>query len=161
VALVAALMLLRGSSDNPPVADPEANGGAGLLQPGDQASENLATAPSADPSAGSSSLTGVFGGDPFANDTGDNTLHKVVVRFTSDGALYAGWRYRTKGGEGLKVAEQSLTVGKTVRGSLPVAQAAVQVLGTSTYATCSISVDGVTVRSQTARGQNHVVVCVG
>jgi hypothetical protein len=160
VALVAALMLLRGNS-NSPIADPESNGGAGLLQPGDQTSEDLTTVPSAEPSAGSSSLTGVLGSDPFANDTGDNTLHKVVVRFTSDGALYAGWRYRTKGGEGLKVAEQSLTVGKTVRGSLPVAQAAVQVLGTSTYATCSISVDGVTVRSQTARGQNHVVVCVG
>jgi hypothetical protein len=105
--------------------------------------------------------TMVGGTDPFAKSTGDDTPHKVQIKFTSDGALYAGWRYRTKGGEGVKVAEKSLTVGKTVRGGLPAAQAAVQVLRTATYATCTIYIDGVAVTTQTAKGANHVTVCVG
>ncbi|AXT85583.1 hypothetical protein C6I20_10515 [Aeromicrobium sp. A1-2] len=99
--------------------------------------------------------------DPFATESGDNTLHKVVLTFTADGGMYAGWRYRGKSGSGVKVADRSLVLTKTVRGGLPVAQMGVQVLGTSTYATCTISVDGVKVSTQTARGVNHVVVCVG
>jgi hypothetical protein len=101
------------------------------------------------------------GTDPFANGAGDQTLHKVVIRFTSDGALYAGWRYRDKGGAGSKIASHTLEVGRTVRGALPVAQAAVQVLQTATYAKCTIFVDGVAVTTQTARGVNHVTVCIG
>lgn len=119
--------------------------------------------PSAPPDGadGVEKLGGAAAANPFANSAGDRKLHKVVITFRSDGALYAGWRYRSKGGSGLKVAERSLTVSQTVRGPLPVAQAAVQVLQTSTYATCVISVDGVAVTSQTARGVNHVIVCLG
>lgn len=107
------------------------------------------------------SLLAAGGSDPFAGTTSDGKLHKVVIRFTSDGAMYAGWRYRSKGGDGLQVGNRTLEVSKTVRGPLPVGQAAVQVLQTASYATCSIIVDGIVVTTQTAKGVNHVTVCVG
>ncbi len=97
--------------------------------------------------------------DPFASSDGDRTRHEVRVTFTADGSLYAGYRFRN-GGEGIKVASSSLTIDRTVRGPLPVAQVAVQVLENSTYATCSIEIDGVVVNTQTARGKNHVVICM-
>ena len=109
-----------------------------------------------------SQLTGTSGGDPFTRAAGsDNTVHDVVIRFVSDGGMYAGWRYRTKGGEGLKVASKSLTLSRKVRGGLPVAQAAVQTLSSATYSRCTIFVDGVEVSSQTAKGPNRVTVCLG
>ena len=115
-----------------------------------------------DGSAGTTGLGTKLGAeDPFATASGDDTLHKVVLTFTADGGMYAGWRYRSKTGSGVQVADKSLVLSKTVRGGLPVAQMGVQVLGTSTYASCTISVDGVKVSTQTARGVNHVVVCVG
>lgn len=96
--------------------------------------------------------------DPFANTEGDTSEHRVSVTFTADGSLYAGYRFRN-GGEGIKVAGNSLTVERTVKGPLPLAQVAVQVVGDSTFATCTIKVDGVKVTSQTARGKGYVVVC--
>ena len=152
-------MWLGGSSDDDKRSSPDDLGRSlQPLDPGLDASENPEKIPS-DDKVSSSLKAG--GADPFADGSTDRTVHKVVIRFTSDGAMYAGWRYRTKGGDGLKVAGRTLEVSKTVRGSLPVAQAAVQALQTATYATCTIIVDGVAVTTQTAKGTNHVTVCVG
>jgi len=151
-------MLLSGPSDADKVSTREEIQRAQGLEP--RVSDPPATA-KVGPSTkvGSALKTGAV--DPFANASSDHTLHKVVIRFTSDGAMYAGWRYRSKGGDGSKIASRTLEVSKTVRGGLPVAQAAVQALQTSTYATCTIFVDGVAVTKQTAKGVNHVTVCVG
>lgn len=96
--------------------------------------------------------------DPFASAEGDTSPHKVSITFTADGSLYAGYRFRN-GGEGIKVADRTLTVNRVVNGPLPLAQVGVQVVGDSTFATCTITVDGVTVTTQTARGKGFVVVC--
>ena len=87
-------------------------------------------------------------------------MHQVSISFASDGAMYTGYRFRN-GGEGLKVADGTLSVSRDVHGPLPVAQSAVQVLGTAACVTCTIAVDDVVVTRQTARGENHFVVCIG
>jgi hypothetical protein len=152
-------MLLGGSSDDGKVSTRDEIRQAQGLEPGLTDTPKTKLGPSGSTKVGTPLKAG--GADPFANASSDHTLHKVVIRFTSDGAMYAGWRYRTKGGEGSKIASRTLEVSKTVRGALPVAQAAVQSLQTSTYATCTIFVDGVAVTRQTARGVNHVTVCIG
>lgn len=103
-------------------------------------------------------LLGKGAGDPFATTSGDTSKHRVTVTFTSDGSLYAGYRFRN-GGDGIQVADKTLTITRTVRGPLPVALAGVQALGNATYATCEIQVDGVTTIKQTAKGTNYVTVC--
>jgi hypothetical protein len=161
--IVAALlsMWLGGSSDDDALTGQDALSRSQGLQPFDTGlTETKDPSRSAKAKDGLSALT-AGAGNPFGASSGDNKAHKVEIRFSSDGAFYAGWRYRTKGGEGLKVGDRSLVVGKTVRGGLPVAQVAVQALRTATYATCSIVVDGVVVATETAKGANHVTVCVG
>lgn len=160
VVTLLSMWLGGGSSDDDKASSPDELLGSQGLEPRDTGL--VATdKPEALNANGLNSALTAGGDDPFATTSSDQTLHKVVIRFTSDGAMYAGWRYRTKGGEGLKVANRTLEVSKTVKGSLPVAQAAVQALQTSTYATCTIIVDGVAVTTQTARGVNHVTVCIG
>lgn len=151
-------MLLGGSSDDDKLSTPDEIRRAQGLEPRVTDLPDT-TMPGAGTKVGNPLKRGA--GDPFAAESSDRALHKVVIRFTSDGGMYAGWRYRTKGGEGTKIASGTLEVSKTVRGGLPVAQAAVQVLQTSTYVTCTIFVDGVAVTKQTAKGVNHVTVCVG
>ncbi len=151
---------LGGSSDDDAALSPDQLSGSQGLEPRDTGLVQT-QAPDAITDKGINTAMTAGGSDPFAGAASDNTLHKVVIRFTSDGGMYAGWRYRTKGGDGSKIADRTLEVSKTVRGALPVAQAAVQVLQTSTYAKCTIFIDGVAVTTQTAKGVNHVTVCMG
>lgn len=102
---------------------------------------------------------GLNGADPFANSSGIVQNHKVTITATGDAAVYVGYRFRDGKGSDLRVINKSFSFTRTVRGSLPVAQVAVQVLNNGTYATCSIALDGVTVISSTARSSGHVTIC--
>lgn len=124
--------------------------------------------PSASPSSGAA---GAFGGalfgkgksgsDPFASSSGGDTrLHTVTVSIKADGAAYVGYRYRDGRSSNAKVVGRAYSFTRTVRGPLPVAQIGVQVMSTSTYATCSIAIDGTTTVVQTAHGRNNIVVCL-
>lgn len=97
--------------------------------------------------------------DPFAKAIGDSSMHKVTITFTSDGPMYLGYRYRS-GKTGVRVANHSFSSTKNERGPLPVVELAVRVIGTSTYAKCSITIDGTEVESQTAKGSGHITVCL-
>lgn len=97
--------------------------------------------------------------NPFSRSFGSNRLHTVTLRIVSDGAVNVGYRYRGGEGDGQQLANRSLTLTRTVRGPLPVAQVAVQVLSNATYAKCSISIDGIVVNSYTASGGGYVAVC--
>jgi hypothetical protein len=160
IIVVLLRMWLGGSSDDDSALSPDDLGESHSLAPRDTGLAETKK-PEAITNFGINSALTAGGDDPFASESSDQSVHKVVIRFTSDGALYAGWRYRTKGGEGSKIAARTLEVSKTVQGGLPVAQAAVQVLQTATYAKCTIIVDGVAVTTQTAKGVNHVTVCIG
>lgn len=91
---------------------------------------------------------------------GDNSVHKVVLTAKSDGGIYVGYRLRG-GREGIQVAEKKFAYSNSARGPLPIAQLGVQILSTATYATCTISVDGVVVSTKTVRGTYRVLVCFG
>jgi hypothetical protein len=160
IIVVLLRMWLGGSSDDDKALLPDDFGGSQSLSPQDTGIEDT-DKPEAITDDGLNSALNAGGSDPFADGSSDQTVHKVVIRFTSDGAMYTGWRYRTKGGGGTKIASRTLEVSRTVQGALPVAQAAVQVLQTATYAKCTIIVDGVEVTTQTAKGVNHVTVCIG
>lgn len=159
IIVVMVLSLVLGGSDDQASDQGDSRGSTGL-QPYDPGLAEVAPAKSFGKDS-SDPFKAKDGSSFFDTSTGGNEVRKVEIRFKSDGALYAGWRYRTKGGEGSKVASKSLTVSKTVKGGLPTAVAAVQALSTATYATCTIYVDGVVVSTQTAKGANHVTVCVG
>lgn len=98
--------------------------------------------------------------DPFGTGASDNRLHTVKITISSDGAAYLGYRYRDGKNSDIKVINRSFTYTRTVNGPLPLVQVAVQVLRSATYATCSVAIDGTTTDSATARGTNHVVVCL-
>lgn len=97
--------------------------------------------------------------DPFAKAIGDSSIHKVTISVTSDGAVYVGYRYRS-GGTGLKVMDQTFSRTQNERGPLPVVELAVRVIGNSTYATCTVTIDGTKVVSQTAKGGGHITICL-
>lgn len=96
--------------------------------------------------------------DSFGKYLGDTGPHKVRITVTSDGAIYVGYRFY-KGSQGLKYANKSFSVSETVKGGRGVAQVGAQVLDTASYATCSISIDGVVVTTNRASKRFAVAVC--
>ncbi len=126
---------------------------------------------SSTPTAGASSTAfgssnsfgkGVAGANPFATSiAGDTGPHVVTITVTSDVAAYVGYRYRDKKAGGTKVVGRSFSITRTVPGSRPSGQVGVQVPPNSTYATCSIAIDGKTVVTRRVDGVYGVVVCTG
>lgn len=49
---------------------------------------------------------------------------------------------------------------RSIKGPRYVAEMAVQVYPTATYATCTLYIDGVKISSKTAKGNYHVAVCL-
>ena len=151
--------LFIGSSDR----DPMSNGNEAFVPYGTGRVPGETIAPS-DPTSSSPPLSGpladALGSVGTFGKGGDNTVHSFVMTASSDGGVYAGWRFRG-GDDGVRVADKNMVINKSVRGPLPVAQLGVQVLSTATYVTCKISVDGVVVSTKTVRGANRVAVCVG
>ena len=149
-----------GSDGDPPSADGQAAfrpfGADSVLEDGEVTPQATQGGDPLAPGALGSALSaaGTFG------ELKDNNLHTVVLTATSDGGMYVGWRFRG-GGKGVKVADRSTVVKKSVYGPLPVAQFGVQLFSSATYGTCTLSVDGVVVSTKTVRGEHNVVVCVG
>ncbi len=110
------------------------------------------------PGDGSGSSTSLTGEDPFKGTFDNKRFYDVTITVRSDGPVFIGYRFRS-GTEGPYVADRSKTITKRLRGPLPVAQVGVQVFSSSTYATCTIKIDGVTIAQGTAKGTNDVVVC--
>ncbi|MDQ3155327.1 MAG: hypothetical protein M3Q98_01165 [Actinomycetota bacterium] len=99
--------------------------------------------------------------NPFGtNVSPSSTVHKVVFRATSDGPIgRLGYVVRWGSTKTVTTSQSSWSTARSVRGPRPVAQLAVQVSAGSTYARCTIVVDGKQASSYVARGVNHVVVC--
>ncbi len=113
-----------------------------------------------DPGDGDQRGFGTNGLDPLANAQGDTRIHDVTVTLRSDGPIK--WMFRTRAGDGpVQNASGPVSFTKRVRGPLPAAQVLVQVLPRSTYATCSISIDGRRVDSSTSRTAYQVIACTG
>lgn len=99
-------------------------------------------------------------GDPLKNAGTGTTVHHVVITLTSDGPMK--YVYRTQHGDTpVRVANRQTSKTYNLRGPRAVAQAFVQVSNGSTYATCTITVDGVRASTSTARQLYEVVVCTG
>jgi hypothetical protein len=162
VAVLAALMIWNdssGSSDAGPKASGGDDGGFdSSLRDTVQTDPNASDFTSSDDPL---NPVTVGSSDPFAGAFGDNKLHTVTLRATSDGAMSTGYRFRHHKGDGSQVVSKSLTITRQVRGSLPVGQIGVQVLSNATWATCSVTIDGTEVSSHRANGPGHVVVCTG
>lgn len=103
---------------------------------------------------------GTNGVDPLANAAGDTRLHDVTVTLRSDGPIR--WLFRTRSGDSApQDANRSVSFTRRIRGPLPAAQIFVQVIPRSSYATCTISIDGVVVESVTAKKAYQAVACTG
>lgn len=99
-------------------------------------------------------------GDPLKNAGTGTTVHHVVITLTSDGPMK--YVYRTQHGDTpVREANRRTSMTYDLRGPRAVAQAYVQVGNGSTYATCTITVDGVIASTSTARQPYQVVVCTG
>ena len=98
--------------------------------------------------------------DPFANSFGSFTKHKVTVRVTANGPGRVGVRYR-KGKQQVTAFSGGYTQTRTVRSKYPVVQVAMQIYPPAGRGTCTITIDGVKVASQTTAKRFGVVVCFG
>lgn len=99
-------------------------------------------------------------GDPLQNAGTGKTIHKVTITLTADGPMK--YVYRTKDGTTApRTANRQTSMSYELRGPRAVAQAFVQQIGSSTYATCSITVDGERVSTETARKTYQIVACTG
>lgn len=112
-----------------------------------------------DPDNGNQLGIGTNGVDPFDNVAGSHQVYNVKINLRTDGQMKFVYRYRT-GYTDPKSANGSVSVSKRIRGPRAVAQVFVQLIG-GTYATCSISIDGETVSSATAKKMYDVVACTG
>jgi hypothetical protein len=102
---------------------------------------------------------GTSGKDPFDNMAGSTQIYHVKINLRTDGQMKFVYRYRT-GYTDPKTASGSASVSKELRGPRAVAQVFVQLIGGS-YATCSITIDGKTVSTTTAKKMYDVVACTG
>ncbi len=99
-------------------------------------------------------------GDPLRNAGTGNTVHNVLITLTSDGPMK--YVYRTADGDTApRLANRQTSMTYNLRGPRAVAQAFVQVINGSTYATCTITVDGVRASTSRATKLYQVVVCTG
>ena len=160
VVVVSGFLMVRGGSTaDPSVSD---SGGSDAFVPYDDPTVDPAaiekTEPTPEP-GGKNPLTVVSkGNEGWGKTTGDTGPHEVTISVTSDGAIYVGYRF-WKGKSGLKFAEKSFSTTQTVHRGRGVAQVGAQVLDTATYATCTISVDGVVVTTNRASKKLAVAVC--
>ena len=84
----------------------------------------------------------------------------MTITLTADGPMK--YVYRTKDGTTApRTANRQTSMSYELRGPRAVAQAFVQQIGSSTYATCSITVDGERVSTETARKTYQIVACTG
>lgn len=99
-------------------------------------------------------------GDPLRLAGTGTTVHNVNITLTSDGPMK--FVYRTQNGDTApRVADRHTSINYKLRGPRAVAQAFVQVLQGSSYATCTITIDGERVSTATARSTYQVVACTG
>ena len=100
------------------------------------------------------------GGNSFTDVPRNDQIHDVTITLRSDGPMKYMYRFHT-GDIGPKDANRSASITKKLRGPRAVAQVFVQVLGSSSYATCTMSIDGEIVSTTTARTTYQVVACTG
>ena len=98
--------------------------------------------------------------DPFANDFGSKSRHKVTVRITANGPGRVGVRYR-KGRQQVALFNRSYSQTRTVRSNYPVVQLAAQIFPPANRGSCTVIIDGVEVSSHTTTKEYGVVVCTG
>jgi hypothetical protein len=151
--------MLHGGSDGKAATDdptatlpPESDAGTDdSLPPSDGASPStLANLPGF--SSGSSDT------HAYAFTIGDTKIHTVTLSITTDGPAYLGYQFRN--GKPHKVlGKNSFSITQHLRGPSPIAQVAGQVVGSDSYTTCAIYIDGKKAISKTVRGLNNIAFC--
>ena len=100
--------LFIGSSDR----DPMSNGNEAFVPYGTGRVPGETIAPS-DPTSSSQPLSrplaDALGSVGTFGKGGDNTVHSVVMTASSDGGVYAGWRFRG-GDDGVRVADKNMVI---------------------------------------------------
>ncbi|MEJ7635176.1 hypothetical protein [Aeromicrobium sp.] len=155
ILLVVALILWRQSSSS------EAESGDAL---GSQFEDPLGSAlslpetslPSREQKA---ALKKMLGGSLTVSN-GLGAKHRVRVEATSDGSSYLGFLYRDGAGAGVVFRPGGFSTTRTVRGELPAAKLAVQVMPDASFATCTIYIDGKRADRRTATRRGDIVVCL-
>ncbi|VXB18260.1 hypothetical protein [Aeromicrobium sp. 9AM] len=99
--------------------------------------------------------------DVYANPQGPVRRLRVTLTLKSDGPLYEAYDFRDGKRGGPSVIGKTLTVTRTLYGPPPVARLVAQVMINATYVTCRITIDGVVVAQDTARGPGYVSACQG
>jgi hypothetical protein len=98
--------------------------------------------------------------DPLKIARRDSRIVNVTITLTSDGPMKYAYRTR-EGPSAPQSANRTASVSLRLRGPTPVAQAFVQLIDGSTYATCTITIDGERVSRATAKKMYQVVACTG
>jgi hypothetical protein len=99
--------------------------------------------------------------DVYANPQGPVRRLRVTLTLKSDGPLYEAYDFRDGKRGGPSVIGKTMTVTRTLYGPPPVARLVAQVMINATYVTCRITIDGVVVAQDTARGPGYVSACQG
>lgn len=109
----------------------------------------------------STSAAPPIGATPAPSD-GDSApsdgKHKVRITVESDGKVKVGFKF-IDGDQGIKDANRSFSLNKTVQGDAALAQVGVELGTGATYATCTISVDGVKKSTRRTTATAQVVIC--
>lgn len=98
--------------------------------------------------------------DPFATSFGGNFRHKITVRVSSATILRYAVRFRD-GHEEDRVVSGGTTISRTIKGGFPLVQVGVRNAHDSSRASCSVSIDGVKVSSNTTHKRLGIVICSG
>ena len=89
---------------------------------------------------------------------GQGAKHRVTVTADSGGYMYLGYLFRDGKGAGVYVKNRSFQATETLRGELPAAVIAIQVIDRHSV-TCTVRIDGKKVASDTATKPGSHALC--
>lgn len=103
--------------------------------------------------------------NPFSTSIGGNFAHKVAIEVSADGVVQVAVNYRDGKQQEQLAVNSTFSTKRTVRGGYPLSMVTVTIPrkypGRATRATCTISVDGRKVDSDTIKRVRSVARCVG
>lgn len=99
-------------------------------------------------------------GDPLKLAGTGSIVYNVTITLTSDGPMRYVYRFHD-GDTPVRTANGRTSITRKLRGPRAVAQGYVQRMEGATYASCSITIDGVVVDTNTARKLYQVTACTG
>ena len=105
-------------------------------------------------------------GDPFAISFGKSARREVTIRVTGNGLVNIATSYRDRKKPKPRSINGSFSETRTFKGKYPMASVVVQlpangIPGAASRATCTITIDGIKVASQTTKKAGYLTICVG